>query len=200
MSDEGYIKFDCAWTMGAAIPNGQIADLIEWRNRLFDAGLIGYDDERDVGFGNISRRRPGALEFVISATQTGHIPVATGREFSRVVGYDMEANRIVCRGPRRASSESLTHAAIYELSPDWGAVVHAHHRALWDALAASVPATAATIRYGTPDMARDLCRLYRDTDLPDVRMAVMAGHEAGLISFGVSLEEAASRLLEMLAH
>lgn len=199
MIDEGYIKFDCDWTEDAAIPDDEIADLIDWRNRLHAAGLIGYDDVNDVGFGNVSRREPGGRGFVISATQTGDIEIAAGAEFTRVIDYDIADNCIVCRGPLRASSESLTHASIYELDADYLAVVHVHSRLLWKSLAGKVPTTEAGIAYGTPEMAGEFRRLYRDTDLRDVRMAVMGGHEEGLISFGTTIDEAAERILRSSA-
>jgi len=194
--DEGYTKFACDWAEAAPIPGAEIATLIDWRNRLFQAGLIGHDDEHDVGFGNISCRAAGARDFVISATQTGHIPVADGRHFTHVVDYDIDANRVACRGTRKASSESLTHAAIYELDAEFLAVVHVHSRELWEALARRVPTTDADVAYGTPAMAHEFERLYRQTDLPRRRLAVMAGHQAGLVSVGSSVPEAAKRLIE----
>ena len=196
MTDEGYIKFDCEWCEAAAPPSGEIAALIDWRNRLHAAGLIGFEEARAVGFGNISERDPGMREFIISSTQTGHVPVANGHEFTRVVDYDIDANRVVCSGPLRASSESLTHAAIYELDTAYLAVVHVHSRELWQALTGKVPTTDSAVAYGTPGMARELRRLYRDTDFPAARLAVMAGHEAGLISVGGSVGEAAERILD----
>ena len=195
MIDEGYIKFECEWTEAEAVPDEDIADLIEWRNRLYDAGLIGYDKKNDVGYGNISRRNRGERGFVISATRTGHVPVATGSKFTRVVDYDVAANRVTCRGPLRASSESLTHAAIYELDADYLAVVHAHSRELWRTLAGDVPTTNPDVPYGTPEMAAEFRRLHRETALPTVRLAVMAGHDDGLVSFGGNLAEAAERIL-----
>lgn len=195
MIDEGYIKFDCDWTEDADIPGGEIADLIDWRNRLYAAGLIGYYADSEIGFGNISRREPGANEFVISATQTGDIAPATGRHFTRVVDVDIAGNRVVCRGPLRASSESLTHAAIYALDPDFLAVVHVHSSVLWQSLSGAIPTTDAGVAYGTPEMAHEFRRLYRDDGLRETRMAVMAGHEEGLISVGGSVGEAAERLL-----
>lgn len=196
MIDEGYIKFDCNWIDAAAISSAEIASLIDWRNRLFQAGLIGHDDEHDVGFGNISCRVAGAREFVISATQTGHVTAATAEHFTRVVDYDIDANRVACRGPRMASSESLTHAAIYELDAAFLAVVHVHSRELWEALARRVPTTGVDVAYGTPAMAQEFGRLYRQTDLSQRRLVVMAGHEAGLVSVGSSVPEAAKRLIE----
>lgn len=196
MIDEGYIKFDCRWTADSAVPDDEIADLIEWRNRLYDAHLIGHDETNHVGFGNISCRTRSSGEFVISGTQTGHVPIATGSDFTRVVDYDIATNRVTCRGPLRASSESLTHAAIYELDSGYLAVVHVHSGGLWRALRGEVPTTNPSVPYGTPEMAREFRRLHRDTGLPTVRLAVMAGHDDGLISFGGTVAEAAERILQ----
>jgi L-ribulose-5-phosphate 4-epimerase len=44
-------------------------------------------------------------------------------------------------------------------------------------------------------MARELARLFAASDFGDTGVAVMAGHEEGLISFGPTLEAAAQRML-----
>jgi ribulose-5-phosphate 4-epimerase/fuculose-1-phosphate aldolase len=204
MIDEGVIKFQCAWEEAPAIPDDEIADLIEWRNRLHAAGLIGHDSVNDVGYGNISCRTAGERQFVISATQTGNVVRASGRQFTRVVDYDIDASRIVCRGPGKASSESLTHAAIYELDPQIHAIAHVHNLQMWESLQGKAPTTDSKVAYGTPAMAEEFRRLFRATDLPMSRLAVMGGHEDGLISFGASAQEAAARLFaacgESLPH
>lgn len=194
MIDEGVIKFHCAWEEAPAIPDDEIKDLIEWRDRLHAAGLIGHDVVNDVGYGNVSCRKPGERQFIISATQTGNVSNASGGEFTRVVDYDIDANRVVCRGPRKASSESLTHAAIFDLDPQICTIVHVHSLQLWESLQGRVPTTDPKVAYGTPAMAKEFRRLFRDTDLPVSRLAVMGGHDDGLISFGVSVREAAERL------
>ncbi|MGB5624161.1 MAG: hypothetical protein WBM61_00405, partial [Woeseiaceae bacterium] len=52
--------------------------------------------------------------------------------------------------------------------------------------------------YGTPQMADEFRRLYRDTEFRETGLAVMAGHDEGLLSFGASLEEAAVKILSLL--
>ena len=195
MIDEGYIKFACEWVEAAPPRAAEIAELIKWRNRLYVAGLVGHDAVHDVGFGNLSLRCPGSREFVISGTQTGHVEVAHAGHFTQVVDYDIAANRVVCRGPLCASSESLTHAAIYELDPEFLAVVHVHSRRLWQELAGEVPTTDAVVAYGTPAMASEFGRLYRETDWANARLAVMGGHADGLVSVGASMGEAAASIL-----
>ncbi len=44
-------------------------------------------------------------------------------------------------------------------------------------------------------MALEILRLYRETGLPRRKLAAMAGHEEGIISFGCDLDEAGKVLL-----
>ena len=67
----------------------------------------------------------------------------------------MEQNSLQSTGPIIASSESLTHAMIYEYAKDVTAVMHVHQFELWNHLLGSLPATAPGIEYGTPEMAND---------------------------------------------
>jgi hypothetical protein len=63
----------------------------------------------------------------------------------------------------------------------------------------SLPATDADIAYGTPEMAEEFERLYRGTDFPTTGVAIMAGHDDGLISIGHDLQEATQRVLVLLS-
>lgn len=198
--DEGYIKYDSDWTPGPAPDKATTALLELWRRPLYDAGLIGHYDELGIGYGNISVRAPGPRQFVISGTQTGHIGTTTGEHYALVTSYDIDANSVSSTGPVQASSESLTHAAIYELSESIGAIVHVHSEHLWQALLDELPATRADVAYGTPEMAHEFERLYRETGFATVGVAVMAGHEEGIVSIGATLEDAATRVLALAAR
>lgn len=197
--DEGYIKFESDWTPGPAADSDVVALLDRWRRPLFDAGLIGHYDELGIGYGNLSVRVGGGRQFVISGTQTGRVANTSGEHYARVTDYDIDANRVCSTGPVEASSESLTHAAIYQLDPAINGVVHVHSQPLWQMLLGRLPTTAGDISYGTPEMAHEFERLYRDTDFRSTGVAVMAGHEEGIVAFGGSLEEAAGRLLALSA-
>jgi len=197
--DEGYIKFDIDWTRTGPLHSAAIEELNAWREPLVAAGLIGHYDELGVGYGNLSIRVPGGTSFVISGTQTGHVRHTGAEHYVLVTGFDIGANRIACKGPVRASSESLTHAAIYAADAGIGAVVHVHQPALWADLRGILPTAAASVAYGTPAMARELEQLCHDAAFRERRVAVMAGHEAGLIAVGASLAEAATRILALNA-
>ena len=93
---------------------------------------------------------------------------------------------------------ALTHAAIYSLGDAIGAVVHVHSPELWRQHKGRLPTTSPDVGYGTPDMAHEFDRLYRLGGLKEAGVAVMAGHEDGLVSFGTTLEEAATRMLDLL--
>lgn len=188
MRDEGVTKYRCELEIAAPPEVDAIKDLMHCRDRLFAQGLIGvYPD--GIGYGNVSLRIADSNRFYITGTQTGHKPTLTAADYCEVADYDIAQNRVRCRGKIAASSESMTHAAVYELDFGIGAVIHVHNRALWSAAMDQVPTTAAGVAYGTPEMAAEMRRLYAGT-LPQERLLVMAGHEEGVIAFAPNLAEA----------
>ncbi len=199
MIDEGYIKFDSEWHKGAPLAESTISELNRWRQQLYTAGLIGYYKDLKVGFGNISIRYGKPGQFIISGTQTGHLAVLSSDHYVLVSEHNVARNHVTCRGPVEASSESLTHATIYDLDPAIQAVVHVHNKTLWQRLINKVPTTDAKVPYGTPEMANEFKRLYRETDFARTGIAVMAGHDEGIISIGTSVKEAAERILGITA-
>ena len=195
--DEGYVKYVCDWVEGPAPDASFVDDLNRWRAPLYAANLIGHDDRYDVGFGNLSVRGPGEGQFVISGTQTGHIEATTSEHYALVTGVDIAANRVTCLGPIHASSEAMTHAAIYGLDPAIGAVVHVHSSALWSRYRGELPTTDESVAYGTPAMAAEFERLWRESEFSKNGLAVMAGHDDGLVSIGATLEAATERMLAL---
>jgi len=197
MPDEGYIKFDCRWIEGPPPPAAETEHLTDWRNRLHRLGMIGvYPD--GIGYGNVSARRGDSAEFIISGTQTGAIATIDERHCAIVIDYDIEANALRCSGPVRASSESLTHAAIYRAEPAVQGVIHVHHPAAWEGLLGILPTTRADVPYGTPAMAHEIERLLRESALASGRVAVMGGHREGIIALGADLDDAGESLLSAL--
>lgn len=199
MIDEGYTKFVVDWTRAPPLALAAVADLIHWRRPLYAAGLIGLYEDIGIGFGNISVRTSANGQFIISGTQTGHLADLSNEHFALVTNFDLTANSVTCSGPIQASSESMTHATIYSLNASINAVVHIHSSEIWVRLSDSLPATDAEVAYGTPEMAEEFERLYCNTKFPTTGVAVMAGHEDGLISIGQSLQEAATRALALVS-
>ena len=193
--DEGYIKYQSHWSPGPA-PDATAARRLEkWRRPLFAAGLIGHYDELNIGFGNISTRSGEPGQFLITGTQTGHIEDTTPEHYSLVTAFDVDRNEVFCTGPVQASSEAMTHAAIYELDSSINAIVHVHSKPLWDQCLHVLPTTDSAVTYGTPEMAKELRRLYRESAFGSDGIAVMGGHDEGLISIGESVEQAAMKFL-----
>jgi ribulose-5-phosphate 4-epimerase/fuculose-1-phosphate aldolase len=89
----------------------------------------------------------------------------------------------------------MTHAELYRIDPRINAVVHVHSERLWNALLDVLPTTSRDTAYGTPAMAAEFSRIHRYPAFKSSGVAVMGGHEAGLIGVGRSLEEAANRIL-----
>ncbi len=197
MRDEGVIKFNCVWNPARPLPETELQDLLSVRQKLFSLNLIGvYPD--GISFGNLSRRIPGSRAFIVSGSQTGHLPEVSPEHFSTVTDYDIALNRVTCEGPVKASSESLTHAMLYELFPAVTAIVHVHSHEMWTRLKGKIPTTAENVSYGTPEMARQMKTLRDKERLEQVRILAMAGHEDGIVAFGENLLAAQKVLLSFL--
>lgn len=197
MRDEGVTKYNCLFRSTEAPAHPLLHGLIACRDRLFTRSLIGvYPD--GIGYGNISLRPAGWRRYFITGTQTGHKAALSAGDIALVTDYDIAGNSVECEGLIAASSESMTHAAVYELSAAIGAVIHVHHRALWQRAAGRVPTTGNGIAYGTTAMAGEMKRLCNAANLLQRRLLVMAGHEEGVITFGANLAEAEAILNQAL--
>ncbi len=194
MIDEGVIKYHCDWILGEPVAAELIQDLRVWRDRIHDLGLIGVYDN-GIGFGNISIRIDQSNQFIISGTQTGHLPKLNPEDYTVVIDFDIEKNHLTCCGLTQASSESLTHAAIYSYQPDINAIIHVHQPHIWKKLLYKVPTTNQQVPYGTPQMAKEMFRLFEEENLGEKKILVMAGHEDGFLTFGKDLEEAGEVLM-----
>jgi ribulose-5-phosphate 4-epimerase/fuculose-1-phosphate aldolase len=192
--DEGYIKFNCNWIKAEPISPDKLIEINKWRDTLYNLGLIGAYDN-GIGFGNISIRLNNHT-FLITGSATGGLTQLNENHYVVVNEYNLKRNSLTCIGPIKASSESLSHAVIYECSQDTKAVIHIHNIGLWEKLIHNVPTTREDIEYGTPDMANEIIRLFEETSVKDKKMIVMGGHREGIITFGKTLDEAGEILLK----
>jgi L-ribulose-5-phosphate 4-epimerase len=190
-NSEGYIKFICSQeSEGFVFPDEYYSVLEKWRYYFFGLKLIGaYPD--GIGFGNISVRYDQATGFIISASATGNFPHLQKEQYSQVTQFDITKNSLKFAGKLKATSESLSHAAIYECCKTVNAVIHIHNRKMWDELKYQQPTTNDRIEYGTPDMAWEIQRIISEFHLENGGFIVMGGHKEGLIAFGKDLEVAA---------
>ena len=81
------------------------------RTTLHDAGLIGVYPS-GIGYGNVSLRLAGNL-FLISGSGTGSSRLLGKQGYSLVRAFDPLENTVASFGPVQASSESMTHGAVY---------------------------------------------------------------------------------------
>jgi L-ribulose-5-phosphate 4-epimerase len=194
MQDEGIIKFNCEWIKAAPPDPGWLWELNEWRDILYKAGLVGVNQE-GIGYGNLSVRFQGN-QFIITGSTTGKIEHLSPEHYTLVTDYDLDKNSLTTTGPIRASSESLTHAIMYESDANVNAVLHVHHYKLWKGLLRSLPSTGENIEYGTTAMAREIYKMMKDPSIQTYQIFAMAGHEEGILAFGKNLPEAGNLLLE----
>jgi L-ribulose-5-phosphate 4-epimerase len=194
---EGYIKFKCHFDeVRIEIPEELFAPLNYWRNFLRDKGWIGsYPD--GIGFGNISIRIPGTDSFYITGSATGSIANLEPDHYALVEKCDPKGNAIWCKGLRQASAESMSHYTVYKTIAKAEAVVHIHNLSLWDKYLNVLPTTAGEVSYGTPEMAYEIERILKLPETKIKRAAVMGGHKEGIISYGISVEEAVKAMIEL---
>lgn len=210
---EGVVRFDARHETRPLEERvlGETARVLSaWRELLANLGVLGRDAARyeGLGYGNVSARvgpfgdvPRGRRRFLVTGTQTGGLARLTLREYALVESWDLEGNRVTSAGLVAASSESLTHAALYDASPAVRVVLHVHAPDLWrHARALGLPVTHPDAANGTPAMAIEAQRLYREGTFASTRVAAMGGHEDGVLAIGGTAEEAGTALVAQLAR
>ena len=189
MKETGSVKFGCDQVAVQLAPFAGFVELNRYRRKLVDLGLIGVD-ANGVGFGNVSVRDGASAQFYITGSATAGLPELTPPDCAKVIAWDFARNWLRYEGLIVASSESLTHAAVYESDPTARAVIHCHDTKLWAALLNKAPTTPRSVEYGTPEMAYAVRRLFETTDVKTKKIFVMAAHGGGIVTFGKDLPEA----------
>jgi len=195
--EEGYIKFNCHWNQQTVnFPPKAIEQLNHWRSKLYQQQLIGiYPD--GIGFGNISVRLNKDNQFIVTGSATGQFPETGVEHYAQVDSFQIDTNEVWCTGQVRASSESLSHAIVYQTLREVNAVVHVHDIKRWEKWKNVLPTTAETTAYGTPEMAMEISRLLAVPENREKGILIMGGHREGMLAFGKSLEEACGILLTL---
>lgn len=194
--DDGIIKYDRSnFSHCEGLSPEEYQDLEYWRKKLYKMNLIGEYPEAQIGFGNMSTIRDYSTfeqsphpQFVITGTQTGKYPDLSETHYTRVLDYQIEKLKIKMMGAIEASSEALTHAAIYVSNPKIKAIFHIHSAQIWHQMIKDhYDFTAANIPYGTVEMARATQECIKGKN---AGVFCMHGHEDGIVIYGSSLEEA----------
>ncbi|MDE0061307.1 MAG: class II aldolase/adducin family protein [Gammaproteobacteria bacterium] len=202
---EGVIQFEFELEPATGSPVGAhvLQTLLAWRMVLHRLELLGQTPGRygGLGYGNLSVRDPERpREFAITASQTGGIRNLDENGLCRIRDYDLARFRVSAAGVQAPSSESLSHAMIYDADPDVRWVFHVHSHEIWQsAEALQIPATGADVAYGSPAMARAVEEvLATNGDRPLVFATL--GHEDGVFACGGTARETGTSLIGLLAR
>lgn len=190
------IKFNPIQERKNLISKQEFLDIDKWRRKLFEIGHIGEYRKgklKGVGYGNISIKSKNS--FIISGNSTGGLEKLARKHYVRIINYNFDDNSVIYDGLIDPSSESMTHAAVYESNPNNNAVIHVHNLELFYRLLNKVPTTRRDVAYGTPEMAKEIIRLFNETDLYEQKILVMGGHKEGIVTFGKNLNQASKVLL-----
>ncbi|MBA3385815.1 MAG: class II aldolase/adducin family protein [Chthoniobacterales bacterium] len=197
MSETGAVKFSYEQVAVAPVEFAGLEEMNACRRKLMQLGWLGVESN-GIGFGNLSVRIGRTNRFFITGSGTGGFAQLAPEQFAEVIEYDFQRNWLHCAGETVASSESLTHAAVYEADASVSAVIHCHSATGWKRLLGRWPTTDPDVEYGTPEMARAVMRLFQTTDVKERRLFVMAGHEGGIVAFGKDCNEAFPVLLSAM--
>ena len=201
--DDGVIKYDRSnFSQCGPISFLEYSDLEYWRKKLYKLNLIGEYPEALVGFGNMSVVKDyseffesSLPQFVITGTQTGKFSDLDGSQYTRVLDYNINQLKINMMGVIEASSEALTHAAIYVYNPTIKSVFHIHSSNIWsNMIKDNSDYTAANIPYGTVEMAYATQKCIHGKNSG---VFCMRGHEDGVVIYGTSMEEAGELTLKL---
>lgn len=197
---DGYIKFRCKHTpaewYGPKLPvspelKKRFDETDNFRTKVFDQGFIGMY-ENGIGYGNLSFRHEN--NFIITASATGGARELGMDGYTLVTKADIPQNTVYSSGPLPASSETMSHAAVYEASPKADFVLHIHNRILFDMLKEKkAAATPENIAYGTPEMAYAVADIVRKH--PSEGTIVMTGHDEGILIYGMSTAHIQAQLV-----
>lgn len=201
---EGVIKFNLHYTRQPCVTPEMTAELSGWRYIMHKLQLIGQDQARYMGygFGNLSKRCDDEPQsFIITGTQTGSSLFLPHTEYSKVTACDPFDNSITATGMTKPSSEALTHGQLYQIDNAIQSVLHVHSPRIWNYREQlGLPVTREGAAYGTVEMALEVARIFRESSGQSAKCFVMGGHEDGVVSFGVSIQEACETMIAVLAQ
>lgn len=198
--NDGYIKFRCehcpAEWYGPKLPvsaelKKRFDETDNFRTKVFDQGFIGMH-ENGIGYGNLSFRHGN--NFIITASATGGARELGMDGYTLVTDADIRQNAVHSLGPLPASSETMSHAAVYAASKKANYVLHIHNRILFDMLKEKKAlATPENIAYGTPEMACAVAGIAENH--PAEAAIVMTGHDEGILIYGMNIAHIQSQLV-----
>ena len=196
-AEEGYVKFTAHLTEKGLVAFPELAELNEVRTELHELELIGVLPD-GIGYGNLSVRLPGEEVFWISGTATGAERELSLENYCRVDLFKAATNEVWCTGRVKASSETMSHGAVYAANAEIGCVIHVHSRELFEfMLAGHFAKTPPEVEYGTPEMAEAVRTLVESVG-EETGVFVLAGHQDGVMAYGPDIASAREVLLGLV--
>lgn len=202
---EGTIRFAYALESpeGPIAAPRMLAAIAGWRSVFKRLGMLGQDPARygGLGFGNLSGRdSEQPAEFVITASQTAAAPSIADGDLVRIANANPARFWVDACGRHPPSSETLTHAMVYQADPSVGWVFHVHSPDIWrQAETLALPATAGDVPYGSRAMVEAVSRLLSEHRARPLVFASL-GHEDGVFACGDSADAAGGALVSLLAR
>lgn len=192
--NDGYIKFTSNWKkQSILIANDELDNLNYYRSKLVQLSMIGKI-EGGPGFGNISYKS-NKNTFIITGSDTGGFNSLERSHLSLVTNVNIKENNLSCTGLTIASSESMSHAAIYNTLSSVKSIIHIHHKEMWNFYKGKLPTTDSSITYGTPEMAFAINREILSNS--NSNTLILGGHEDGIIVFNTSLSKCYSLIANL---
>jgi len=191
--EAGYtgVKFETRM-VGTAIPDEpRIKELAFWCGIFHERGLAPpYDGG---SYGNLSfRLKPDSPSFIITAAKSGLADSKEPSRFVRVHDVDLRSGIVSASGTRQPSSESMVHAAIYDLRPDVQAIFHGHSNEISaNAEKLGIPITTRKEDYGTIALVRRVQESLNGNHFLEMR-------DHGFLSMGATMNEAGNNSLHYL--
>ena len=198
--DEGYIKYQAKHeqTDNLELPQDLVLladELIKTRDYLHTLGLIGIYPN-GIGFGNCSFRTK-ENRFIITGSATGEIKNLSLRHLCMVEKFDIDNNTVYSKGEIPASSESMTHGAVYSANGDINCVLHIHSKKIFEFMRdGNYYSTPQDVAYGTPSMAKAVMGAVKEINSMRGTI-VMLGHDEGVISYGENISSALAQITDV---
>ena len=181
---------------------GGIAQLSAWRSILYTLELIGQNTGRYGGFayGNLSMRIEDSERFIVTASQTSGATKLYVNHLVLIEETNIARFWVEATGLEPPSSETITHAMIYQGEPRARFVFHVHSNEIWKHREAlRLPQTPAEVAYGSEAMAEAVVQLLEQHQIRPLIFAT-AGHEDGIFALGYHAQECGSLLVSTLAR
>ena len=179
-------KFQTIIKENKIIENACIPALIKWCNKFAELGL---SPKLNGGSGgNLSIRTTNG--FIITAFGV-NLKNLFENDFVEVIEADILTKKVVVKGTKLPSSESLLHYYVYSCRPEVHAVFHGHdERMLQECEDLKMPITKNEQPYGSVELIEEVGKI-----LQNYFFIVLKNH--GFLSLGTTMNKAGNLALQI---